>query len=211
MSKENLISHNPDTLLQRPWRGPIEVPELLIPYYEGKVAVEIGFAAGDYIPIWAKHAKEFIGFESFTANMRPWFDMAQGRQDLKRLDNISLLNQEISPEEVPEADFYYGSGLLPPIVEFVTRMKNVGKRGVFAWFSGFAKEDFTPEYKDSLKNIPERIISFDGEDYIDTGHFDQFCYFADESISFNSKELDNRPVHDEMSMTNKCIISIKHL
>ena len=45
-------------LLQRPWRGPIEVPETLKDFYKDKVVVEIGCAVGDYLPIWAKYAKK---------------------------------------------------------------------------------------------------------------------------------------------------------
>ena len=116
-----MISHNPDTLLQRPWRGPIEVPEVLREYYEGKKVIEIGCAAGDYMPTWSKYAESYVGYEK----RRDWYSRAVGRQDIG--DNVTFLNENVTPESIPEADLYYSWTPQPEEKVFAERMQAAGK------------------------------------------------------------------------------------
>jgi len=190
--KENLINHNPDTALQRPDRGPIEIPELLIPYYEGKKVVEIGFAGGDYIPIWAAHAKEVIGYEADESR----FAVASAQENIKNLDNVFLLSQIVTPEEIIDADFYYGWSTLPLPIEFIDRLKSAGKKGTFAFYGGWAERDLS-------EHTEGGNMCFRTEKELEELNDCEVIYFK-------SKELDNRPQFDNLSKTNEYTIIIKH-
>jgi hypothetical protein len=194
----DMITHNPDTLLQRPWRGPIEVPEVLREYYEGKTVVEIGCAAGDYMPIWSKYAKHYTGYEL----RGDWYSLAAGRSDIG--DNVTLLNERVTPENIAEADLYYSWSPEPGIEEFVGRMQAAGKTGIFAMYSGVSVEDIV---EDVTQGAPYgRPVN--GESDTCT-HPLSWGDYPTKLIPFQASELDNRGFFDEYATGRRCQVMIK--
>ena len=174
-TSEKLISNNPDTTLQRPWRAPIEIHEVLASYYEGKRVVHIGHAAGDLVPGWAAHAKEVIGYEADPSR----YAQSAQRQDLKNLDNVILIQQTATPENLVGADFYY------------------------CWMGGF-QESLGDNLKAAGKKSPFTVAFYGGwaeRDLVEHPHGGAMCFMTEEELKesdyevvyFNSKELDNRP------------------
>ena len=49
--------------MERPWRSPIEIPELLKDYLKGKTFCEIGCGEGDLLREFAKYADKAYGIE----------------------------------------------------------------------------------------------------------------------------------------------------
>jgi hypothetical protein len=121
---------NPDTVWQRPQRGPIEVPKVLIPYYKNKRVVEIGFGVGDFIPTWAEHATSVIAYEREPE----LFEIASHRKDLQALTNVSLVEGSIEFDELPDADFYYIWTHMREIREWFELFADSKKPGTFAAF-----------------------------------------------------------------------------
>lgn len=185
-----MITHNPDTLLQRPWRGPIEIPEALREYYEGKTVVEIGCAAGDYIPGWLKYAKHYTGYEK----RRDWYSLAAGRADIG--DNVTLLNEFVTPESIPEAALYYSWTPVPPYQLFVDRMRAAGKTGIFAFYGGVSIEDCR-ELKDPNG---DRM-----------GHPLAWTDWPTKVVSFETSESDNREFFDSYAEGRRMMVILKVL
>lgn len=180
-----MITHNPDTILQRPWRGPIEVPEVLREYYEGKTVVEIGCAAGDYMPIWSKYAKHYTGYELKS----DWYSLAAGRSDIG--DNVTLLNERVTPENIPEADLYYSWTPVPEVKTFVERMRAAGKTGIFAVYGGVSAAD-----SDHVKRVSDHLAWTDWPSRV---------------ISFEASEKDNREFFDQHADGRRLMVILKRL
>ncbi len=49
--------------MKRPWRSPIEIPDLVKKYLHGKIFCEIGCCEGDLLEQFAKYADKAIGLE----------------------------------------------------------------------------------------------------------------------------------------------------
>jgi hypothetical protein len=195
MEKEDLIKVNPKTTLQRPWRSPIEIPELLAPYYKGKRVIEVGCAAGDFIPTWSKYAKRVIGYEYDFER----YKLLTDRQDLRGLDNVSLERKLVLAKDIPEADFYYvWLDNKKQRVSIREGLIELGAKGVFAYYGGWSTRD--------LLNVPE-AYKMGMYEYTD----EEYEQCADEVIYFHSKELDNRDHYDAQSRTNEFRIIIERL
>ena len=171
-----MISHNPTTILQRPWRGPIEVPEALKEYYEDKKVVEIGCAAGDYIPTWSKYASHYTGYEQ----NKDWYSLAAARTDLR--ENVVLLNERVTPEGLPEADLYYAWTSEPEYEVFVSRMQAAGKTGVFAMYGGVFVEDTEESIESDTfshplarTDWPTSLVSFEASETDNRAYFDEYA------------------------------------
>jgi hypothetical protein len=90
--------------MKRPYRSPIEVPDLLKDHITDKVVCEIGCMEGDLLMGFAKHAKKVYGLE-LNADR---YDKL--REVESRFDNIEVFYRGVSLDEgndVPEADLYY--------------------------------------------------------------------------------------------------------
>ena len=175
-------------------RAPIEVPEVLKEYYKDRSVVEIGFGRGDFIPIWAKHAKQVIAYEHDWEN----FVGAQTDEALVGLENVILIQGIPSPEDVYNADVYHTS-FGPPIKEFFDRMKSSGKTGTFATYVGIP-----PKY---WENDPAPLQSY----YCTFPSQNELEAWADEVIYFDSKENEGRPEFEEMENKSRLAVALKKL
>jgi len=195
-----MISHNPTTILQRPWRGPIEVPEALKEYHEDKKVVEIGCAAGDYIPTWSKYASHYTGYEQ----NKDWYSLAATRTDLR--ENVVLLNERVTPEGLPEADLYYAWSPEPEVKTFVSRMQEAGKTGVFAMYSGVFVEDTD---KSVAMGLPYgRPVKTESDTFTNPLAWTDW---PTSLVSFEASETDNRAYFDEYATGRRMQIILKEL
>ena len=195
-SPKESIPFNSATKIQRPEREPIEIPELLRPYYEGKMVLHMGCREGDFLLIFAKYAKQVFGHEH-RAKYRPL-----ERKSLKNLPNIYILpyigtcgtaNAEVVmdadnlPRDLKSVDMFYHWGLphldacsAEEILYFIHNMEKIGRKGLLCWYGGLAP----------------------------SSEFQEFS--VDESIRFRSIERNNSKEIDSLSKTNEHIILIKN-
>ena len=87
--------------MERPQRSPIEIPELVRPYIEGKSFCEIGCAEGDLLELFAKYTTKAVGIE-----MREWL---YPKLDIleRKIDNIEILKMDILRTRLPKAAVYF--------------------------------------------------------------------------------------------------------
>ena len=57
--------------MERPWRSPIEIPELVKDYLKGKTFCEIGCGEGDLLREFAKYADKAYGIEHNSDYLKP--------------------------------------------------------------------------------------------------------------------------------------------
>ena len=158
--------------MKRPYRSPIEVPELLKDHIKDKVVCEIGCADGDLLPGFAKYAEKVIGVE-FVEDC--WIKL---REVESKSDNIEILYGGVRhkregkagtrrpfnhhPEiPLPEADLYFVWINRPVCEAFLDRIQKgkivigtacVSEKGEKWLKSALNKYEGTKEY---IKFIPK--------------------------------------------------------
>lgn len=80
-----------------PLRSPLEVAEVLRPYYEGKVICDLGCSKGDLVVAFSKYAKHAMGVDSDADKVN------EGKQQSRDLRCIHLEKET----DIPVADVYY--------------------------------------------------------------------------------------------------------
>ena len=173
---------------QRPYRGPIEIPELLKSYYEGKTVIEIGCGKGDYLPIWQKYAKKIIGYEGVQEN----FIQARTREDVSK-DKVEIHEGWVNPENVAHGDFYYYWPESP--LEVYSSLKKVGHKVIFATYAGVCRE-----WVASNPDIPEGVSDFTSKEFLE--------WEPDQVIDFKASERDGRNFFDFYAKGTQAKLSI---
>ena len=87
--------------MERPQRSPIEIPELIRPYIEGKIFCEVGCAEGDLLELFAKYAKQAIGIEMREQH----FSKLDALE--RKIDNIEIIKKDIMHTALPFYDVYF--------------------------------------------------------------------------------------------------------
>ena len=87
--------------MERPQRSPIEIPELIRPYIEGKIFCEVGCAEGDLLELFAKYAKQAIGIEMREQH----FSKLDALE--RKIDNIEIIKSDVMLSGLPVCDVYF--------------------------------------------------------------------------------------------------------
>lgn len=87
--------------MERPYRSPIEIPELVKEHLKCKSFCEIGCGDGDLLERFAKYATTAIGIEIEPACF-PQLDALE-----KRVDNIKIIKGDLYGMQIPKCDVYY--------------------------------------------------------------------------------------------------------